>query len=693
MRLGMRLVILLVLALALAERPARACGAFASAAWVKAPPRLGLERTLIVWDSATKMQHFVRELRFAHAAGSFGFVVPTPSRPSVHSIEKSPFDELEKRYPAALFSDVGLLGFGSGLGYGAGLGAGAGARAKQPPPVQVVEQKRVGDFTAFVLTATDKGALAAWLEKHGFKSSDAGKTWMDIYVRLGFHFVALRYDGTKSADEQLTSRTLRISFESELPYYPYREPADAPSQANRELSLWVVSDALLVPYAGVTHQDEWRLRRPFSEGDRFVPEVGGLEETLGKELSGLLPRSRYVQTFGDFKPKRHGWEDAVFVPLGACDEACRSARARLVPWLDARMTDVAPTPPASSATSAPSPTPSASAHSAPSPSASANALSCAFGRPASGAWWLVALGALVVRRRRWRALLPLAALALFSCDRPAPPQPAPSASVAPAPPPSASAAFAQPPAAFVAPREVEARKRAVLDVLSNRFDGYVPVWSLPDEGGMGATEHGDESALADTLTHAKDCVAGLDAVVTLEADLDAKGVVKQARALGPLPRKARECIERHIAETAFTPEGGERTERTHAYFGARSEEAKRVERAMQKARRRFVPSARARLRQGATTASEGLPKELVQRIVRQRWAQLVSCHGMNAKGSTDVSVKWSIDAEGTPTHVRATAPKNAALASCVAGVFRQMRFPKPEKAPMQASMRLDFHAD
>lgn len=669
----MRLWVLLLVLACLAPRPARACGAFPSGTWVKAPPRLGLERTLIVWDSATRMQHFVRELRFAHAGGAFGFVVPTPSRPSVHSVEKSPFDALEKSFGSRLLSQWVTLGTVSGVGYGAGLGAGRGAK---PPPVQVVETKRVGDFTAFILTATDKSALGAWLEKHGFKSSDAGKAWMDGYIRLGFHFVALRYDGTPNADEEMTSRTLRISFESELPYYPYREPTDAPEQKNRELSLWVVSDALVVPYAGVTHQAEWRLRRPFSEGDRYVPAVGELEESLGKELSGLLPRSRFVQTFGDFKPKRHGWEDVLFVPSSDCDDDCRSARARLLPLLDARL-EAAPSA------------------AVPAPSASANALSCGLSGAGAGAWWLPVAALLCLRRRRWVGLLVLLWTVPLACERGAP-SPAPAASTSAAlAAPSASASFAALPEAFIAPRDPEARRQAVLDVLANRFDGYVPVWSLPEPGGLGASEHEEDSAFTETLKLAGECAAGLDVVVTLEADLDAKGAVKKARALGPLPKKTRECIEKRISETVFSPEGGERTERTHGYFGARSEEAQRVARSLVSARSRVTFVRRARLRTANPKVSDGLPEAIVLRVIRSRHGLLVACHAKHAAQQPNprVLLQLRIDAEGAATGIRATVKQAPALGTCVADALRPMTFPKPTQAPVSVSVELVFATD
>src|SRR6186713_1601474 len=45
------------------------------------PPSLASERVLILYDEERQLEHFVREVRFDDAAGTFAFVVPTPERP------------------------------------------------------------------------------------------------------------------------------------------------------------------------------------------------------------------------------------------------------------------------------------------------------------------------------------------------------------------------------------------------------------------------------------------------------------------------------------------------------------------------------------------------------------------------------------------------------------------------------------
>ena len=42
--------------------------------------RLASESAIIVWDAASKTQHFIRRARFETKARDFGFLVPTPTR-------------------------------------------------------------------------------------------------------------------------------------------------------------------------------------------------------------------------------------------------------------------------------------------------------------------------------------------------------------------------------------------------------------------------------------------------------------------------------------------------------------------------------------------------------------------------------------------------------------------------------------
>ncbi|MBX9580968.1 MAG: DUF2330 domain-containing protein, partial [Gemmataceae bacterium] len=52
------------------------------------------ETALIVWDPATKTEHFVRKGSFRTTAQDFGFLVPTPTKPDLGEADGAVFDRL-----------------------------------------------------------------------------------------------------------------------------------------------------------------------------------------------------------------------------------------------------------------------------------------------------------------------------------------------------------------------------------------------------------------------------------------------------------------------------------------------------------------------------------------------------------------------------------------------------------------------
>src|SRR5690606_32562080 len=52
------------------------------------------EQAVIVWDEAAKTQHFIRRADFSTEARSFGFLVPTPTKPTLESAPDAIFRAL-----------------------------------------------------------------------------------------------------------------------------------------------------------------------------------------------------------------------------------------------------------------------------------------------------------------------------------------------------------------------------------------------------------------------------------------------------------------------------------------------------------------------------------------------------------------------------------------------------------------------
>ena len=65
------------------------------------PPRgarvdIAEESAIIIWDAATKTEQFIRRASFKTDAKDFGFLVPTPSKPTLAEADDSAFHELER---------------------------------------------------------------------------------------------------------------------------------------------------------------------------------------------------------------------------------------------------------------------------------------------------------------------------------------------------------------------------------------------------------------------------------------------------------------------------------------------------------------------------------------------------------------------------------------------------------------------
>lgn len=293
---------------------ARACGGFFSGKRLGADrrPSLAYEQAVIVHDASKGRQHFIREVAFRKANERFGFVVPVPTRPEVAKVGKGLMKLFQLDFPfdaPPVFDTVGR-----GSGSGSGSGAGFGGRG-----VTVLERTKVGSFTAFVLAAQDSLALSKWLKKNGLVTTPETDAWLAHYVALDFYYVAMRYDppkGDKKVRPTMTSETMRISFDTPVPYYPYLEPA-APAGIvgeERVLDLWVVGTKPVIPVALADRDGKRSWIRPLRAGQVHADASVKLA-TFGDVLDVPMPEGALVvQTFQDQKRSREGIGDILFVP-------------------------------------------------------------------------------------------------------------------------------------------------------------------------------------------------------------------------------------------------------------------------------------------------------------------------------------------------------------------------------------------
>lgn len=300
-------------------RPADACA--------PAPPdgvevRIAEEAAIIVWDAKTHREDFIRRASFRTTGRDFGFLVPTPAKPELSEAPADLFDRFEAATrpevvvthdftgvePTLLCAFMFLL-----------RGAQSGAPASVEAPVRVLDEKRVAGYDAVVLEADSAGALADWLKQHGYADRPALATWLAPYVAQRWKLTAFKiaYEGGKPA---VTTAAVRMSFTTERPFFPYREPADQRENVQANLPAAESERLLRVFFLGAERVEgaigeakaAWPGKAIWS--DRFEAT-----HLAADTLPFALPASPWLTMFEDRATPRPGTDDLFFAP--AADQA------------------------------------------------------------------------------------------------------------------------------------------------------------------------------------------------------------------------------------------------------------------------------------------------------------------------------------------------------------------------------------
>ncbi len=282
------------------------------------------EAALIVWDPKTSTEHFVRRADFETKARDFGFLVPTPSPPDLGEVDDAIFDAADQLTRARVVHKTKVV---TAFGFGeipvvlptasapAGLAAPSGE-------VEVLHHTMVGELEATVVRADDPKALTEWLERHGYESRPALTEWLKWYTDHGWIITAFKLAKDRPESGRLQSKSVRMSFHADRPFYPYREPADLRQSAGKARSLRVffladqkyegtLGDAGAWPGSTVWANDIGTAARSLT-GPLNLNESNG-----AKSLGG----ARYLTEFEDDSNPRPGTDEVYFRP--AADQSTR----------------------------------------------------------------------------------------------------------------------------------------------------------------------------------------------------------------------------------------------------------------------------------------------------------------------------------------------------------------------------------
>lgn len=230
------------------------------------------ESAVIVWDAATQTEHFIRNATFHSTARDFGFLVPSPSVPTLSIVDEQLFFTLDRlllpkheqrsktiydfnplligRQPITGSAVQGTLATAAG-----GVSQFTYSKARPASAVRVLASQRLGTYDTAVLEADNALALNHWLAAHGYAARPSLTRWLEPYIAAHWKITAFKITSSQPAYEQALVRQqvemppIRMSFHTDKPFYPYREPAheqDAPS-AGKPLGDAPLADA---PFTG-----------------------------------------------------------------------------------------------------------------------------------------------------------------------------------------------------------------------------------------------------------------------------------------------------------------------------------------------------------------------------------------------------------------------------------------------------------
>jgi hypothetical protein len=271
------------------------------------PVAVAGESAIIIWDAPTRTQHFIRRASFDTAAADFGFLVPTPTKPYLGESSDEAFASLESLTAPEIITKV--------VPRPDSKDKDKSKSAAKSGDVEILGMQRVAGFDAVVLRADDAAALNQWLKKHGYSSRPALTEWLETYVKAKWILTAFKIAKKEDGSREVSTAAVRMSFQTDRPFFPYREPADQTAEGGRRfgrrlLRVFFIGDARMVGQLGKSDAP-WPGRVVWA--NRLA---GERQEALTKQLNlgaDAVSANSWLTVLEDASSPRPGTDELYFV--------------------------------------------------------------------------------------------------------------------------------------------------------------------------------------------------------------------------------------------------------------------------------------------------------------------------------------------------------------------------------------------
>jgi len=260
------------------------------------------ESALIIWDPATTTEHFIRRATFHGKGRDFGFLVPTPSVPTLAEADDEIFKTLTSwAQPPVKYISTHRFDWSSWL-----LGSFMRKEAMNAAAgVQVLATQTIAGYEAVVLEASDAAALQKWLSEHGYEANHDLEYWLDAYIAQRWKVTAFKIAAT---NPEARTGAVKMSFVTPRPFFPYREPQSqrqASSQLNRTLHVFFLGPERVTGTIGSGTEWPAELRR--SEN-----LTAPMHAAIAKATSLPISPSLRLTAYEDWLSVRPGMDDLFF---------------------------------------------------------------------------------------------------------------------------------------------------------------------------------------------------------------------------------------------------------------------------------------------------------------------------------------------------------------------------------------------
>ncbi|MFK7817715.1 MAG: DUF2330 domain-containing protein [Planctomycetaceae bacterium] len=280
--------------------------------------RVNEEMAVIIWEPETKTEHFIRQAQFVTDAADFGFLVPTPTEPVLSETDTNIFWRLNALTEAKVEwrDEVRSVFrfFRNGI---------RTTNSEPTSAVQVLNRETVAGYDAAVLRASDSSALTEWLSKNDYATRPALEDWLQHYIDNDWVITAFKLAAKDDREDHVVAQPIRLSFKTDVPFYPYREPADmrdpATAGSTRKLRVFFLADQRYESTLGKSQASPAKVAWANRTSTEHPSYGGHLTEAITaaaklKQGETALVGDCWITEFEDNSAPRNGTDELFFQP-------------------------------------------------------------------------------------------------------------------------------------------------------------------------------------------------------------------------------------------------------------------------------------------------------------------------------------------------------------------------------------------